>query len=1105
MIKASVFMFCLNGAKTIRRAVESVLNQNYENLEFIVQDGGSTDGTLEILKEYEDQLSLRSEPDSCPAEGFSRAINRCTGELIGSCLADEELLPDAVDAAAKVFEKYSDLSAITRDAVLTDIEGNEMRTFTGREFTLVEYLEQSYVPHFSATFFSKQALVRSGFFDKKSSYESIEFDLWVGALREGKVAYVQGVASKYCVHSGQLSRQPENAFALMKGRIDSLERLFRESRNLFGGLSAYRRCVHSTIRASGEHLLELGDREIFLKWIEYSRDTLKLNTSITTSNEWTSAILQQLCQNRFEEEDYDECVQLCSLGKRAFPENPEFTRLACLSYLALFRVEEAIALLESIKEVSAWADMAARLQIEIAVALERRGDLELALPYYANSNEVEDSSLQSYAVAAQLKLGETSSLQLLEAHDQWAEKFLSKANGRPIMGKERLGSEGKIKIGFTCSSLEETEELFQLRAVVDNLDTKRFEPLVYLNSDKDLSSGKGDPRFKGTRFLSDNEFVEQCRADGLDILVEMDGHSRRNRLVAMSQRCAPIQMSLSGYAATTGVREIDYLIADSFACCEKEDAYFVESILPIEGGSYCFDFSRSVPTRQKIETREDPRPVTFGCFSSLSRIDKNQLKRFADVLDKVPGARLVIQNRGLDWESNRRKLACKIEALGLDSSRILLKPATTEDRTLENSPQVDIALDTYPCSDPWAMAAAQRGGMIAVTCCGDRLASRRGASVLRQLGRDSFIATSEKAFLDLCENAVSSLSGPSVKPVETTLEENSDGLTNPKRFADRLGACFEEAVRRYHVSRKFYHENWESCLPEEARCANVFKDWVFITSMPRSGTWYTKFLFHVMNHRLAGGASMAAQPPHLRAYEGLGINAFHSHAAHWMFNGSDFGEAYNRYHNIQYVVEGYDFGSDLQKEIARTSGRKTKTVYIYRNPLDHCISMYRHLMHHVGVEQGGQGREGGYDSAADYFRSGGLHSYLKQFSSHYHVEKSGRADVILVRYEELISSPSESFERATRFMLSRELTERERGALAFAVEVVVPENLKAIERLTGGSLGGDQKKKGESHMRGGSVGTWRDHFTADDLAYLKREVGNWGIPLSCFDFGAEII
>ena len=88
----SIVMFVRNRVETVRRAIESVLSQDYPRIHLVVKDGVSTDGTLEILESYGDRIDLVSEPDDGERDGFWRVLQRVKGEIIGTCLSDEQLM-----------------------------------------------------------------------------------------------------------------------------------------------------------------------------------------------------------------------------------------------------------------------------------------------------------------------------------------------------------------------------------------------------------------------------------------------------------------------------------------------------------------------------------------------------------------------------------------------------------------------------------------------------------------------------------------------------------------------------------------------------------------------------------------------------------------------------------------------------------------------------------------------------------------------------------------------------------------------------------------------------------------------------------------------------
>jgi glycosyltransferase involved in cell wall biosynthesis len=212
-------MFVRNGAGSIHRAIESVLAQTYRNIEFIVQDGASTDGTLELLAAYGGRLNVISEPDSGPSEGLLRAINRCTGDIVGSCLADEELLPDAVDRAVKALQREPDVGAITGDAIITNFDGVQTGFWKSGPFNLIDYLLCDYTPYFCSTFFRRRALIDAGLKSQEWSTDCVEFDLWCRLASCTRIEYQPEIFAKYASHANQSSSNQRDVAVHFAGRL----------------------------------------------------------------------------------------------------------------------------------------------------------------------------------------------------------------------------------------------------------------------------------------------------------------------------------------------------------------------------------------------------------------------------------------------------------------------------------------------------------------------------------------------------------------------------------------------------------------------------------------------------------------------------------------------------------------------------------------------------------------------------------------------------------------------------------------------------------------------------------------------------------------------
>ncbi|MDB5410306.1 MAG: hypothetical protein JWL84_5218, partial [Rhodospirillales bacterium] len=222
----SVIMFCLNRASTIRRAVESVLTNDYPRVELVVQDGQSTDGTLEILQSYGPRIKLVSEADAGSADGFRKAFKRCTGDIIASCQADEILLPDALAQAVANFRRNPRLGAVIGDTDLTDASGVVVGKAVSTDFDLIEYLFGNYSPHFCSSFFSRAALGNVGMFEDDVVFDCFEFEIWTRLATQHQIEYSPRTFARYAVHTEQLSNTAEAMLRHLRARERVIRRLF---------------------------------------------------------------------------------------------------------------------------------------------------------------------------------------------------------------------------------------------------------------------------------------------------------------------------------------------------------------------------------------------------------------------------------------------------------------------------------------------------------------------------------------------------------------------------------------------------------------------------------------------------------------------------------------------------------------------------------------------------------------------------------------------------------------------------------------------------------------------------------------------------------------
>jgi predicted O-linked N-acetylglucosamine transferase (SPINDLY family) len=297
--------------------------------------------------------------------------------------------------------------------------------------------------------------------------------------------------------------------------------------------------------------------------------------------------------------------------------------------------------------------------------------------------------------------------------------------------------------------------------------------------------------------MPDEDLARTIQSDGIDILVELSGHTKDNRLVMLSTRVAPIQISYLGYPNTTGLREMDYRITDEIADpVGEQDRLYSETLLRIPGGFLSYQSVFSSSRAPVVATpAESGAPLTFGCFNNIAKINDRVLDAWAEILRRVPGSQLMLKARGLSDDRVRARIMKSISQRGIDAEgRVALLGA--ERGMLDHLKlygRVDIALDTFPYNGTTTTCEALWMGCPVVTFVGSRHSGRVGASLLARLGlSDELVATDEAGYVDLAVTLAGDL--PRLGSLRRSMRGRMEG--SPLMDADRLAREIEAAYRR---------------------------------------------------------------------------------------------------------------------------------------------------------------------------------------------------------------------------------------------------------------------------------------------------------------------
>lgn len=250
------------------------------------------------------------------------------------------------------------------------------------------------------------------------------------------------------------------------------------------------------------------------------------------------------------------------------------------------------------------------------------------------------------------------------------------------------------------------------------------------------------------RGLENAELVELIRGQGIDVLVELAGHTHGNRLAMMPMRPAPVQLTWLGYPGTTGLDCFEGRIVDPIVEPEGSDLLSSEPLIRIKGGWLSYEPPLDVPEVASLPALKNGF-ITFGSFNNFAKLSPQTLQLWAALLRRLPGSRLVLKSSKTYQGDLQDDLLETFADQGVDPSRVSLLPlAPTRAAHLEAYSRMDIALDTLNFNGITTSFEALWMGVPLVTLSGGRHSARCGASLLTQLGLETLIAPNAEAFVD---------------------------------------------------------------------------------------------------------------------------------------------------------------------------------------------------------------------------------------------------------------------------------------------------------------------------------------------------------------------
>lgn len=443
----------------------------------------------------------------------------------------------------------------------------------------------------------------------------------------------------------------------------------------------------------------------------------------------------------------------------------------------------------------------AEAHLNLAISLLECGRVEEALDAYQASLKADRDAPQAHSdyVFALNYVPWLDMQAVSDAHREWARRHaprqLAVARHANLPNPER-----RLRIGYVSSDFHRHPVAYYFENVLRHHDCARYEAHGYwYRVSEDEVTGRLRQQVDGWHEMTGlppEEAAKKIAADGIDILVDLAGHTGHNQLQVFARKPAPVQVSWLGYFNTTGLDAIDWFVTDAVSSPAGQEAYFVEKLARLPHVRFSYAPPEYAPPVAPSPALRSGR-VTFGCFNNLAKINHKVVALWAAILKAVPDGRLLLKAKSFDDEATRMDYLDRFRAQGIDESRLELRPSSPHAEMLAEYGEVDIALDPFPFTGALTTSEALWMGVPVLTLAGESLVSRQGAAFMEALGMGAWVAQTPEAYQEIAVAMVGDIDALAATRAGLRERMAASPLCDGTAFTAALESAYREMWREW--------------------------------------------------------------------------------------------------------------------------------------------------------------------------------------------------------------------------------------------------------------------------------------------------------------------
>ncbi len=351
-----------------------------------------------------------------------------------------------------------------------------------------------------------------------------------------------------------------------------------------------------------------------------------------------------------------------------------------------------------------------------------------------------------------------------------------------------------LRIGYVSPDFRRHAVAYFFEPVIMAHNHENFEIFCYSNSFRHDEVTKriqqNADQWRSIVGTSDQDVSELIQKDGIDILVDLAGHTSGNRILVFARKPAPIQISWIGYLATTGLSTMDYKISDNYADpFGKTEQFYTEKLLRLPESFLCYLPDEASPEVGPLPALSTGH-IMFGSFNDFAKVTSEVVALWSKVLKELPDSRLLLKGKSFHDRTTCQYTINIFTQRGISAERIILQPSSPAPKHLESYNLVDIGLDTFPFNGAATTCEALWMGVPVITVAGTAYHSRVGVSLLSNVGLPEMVSKTSDEYVSTAINLAKDLNR-----LQSLREHLRDmmictPLCDAKRFTANLEMCY---------------------------------------------------------------------------------------------------------------------------------------------------------------------------------------------------------------------------------------------------------------------------------------------------------------------------